>query len=72
MSSDVEKQIAFEMTKSIVLARDDVNTMGSSSLQFQQKIGDVDYWLEIYHQCLDGLKSPKKPLKIEKDVLGSI
>lgn len=56
MSSDVEKQIAFEMAKAIILARDDANIMGSASLQYQQKIGDVEYWTSIYHQCLEKIK----------------
>lgn len=59
MSSEIEKQIAFEMTKAIIEARNDVNAIGSSVVHYKGKIQEVAYWTEVYHTCLEQIK--KKP-----------
>lgn len=59
MGSDVEKQIAFEMAKAIIEARNDVNVIGSSVAHYKGKIQEVSYWTEVYHLCLEQIK--KKP-----------
>ncbi|ENX60698.1 hypothetical protein MMP64_12265 [Acinetobacter sp. ANC 5659] len=69
MSSDAEKQIAFEMAKAIICEREKYS---GSHLEQVDKVVTPEYWLEVYHQCLNGLTSPKKITKISQDNLNKI
>lgn len=68
MSSDVEKQIAFEMAKAIIQSRNE-NT--SENMVYRGKSNDVSYWVELYNQCLAEL-TKQKGLKIDPNVLNEI
>lgn len=63
MSNDVEKQIAFEMAKAIIEARNDVNVIGAAVVHYKGKVQEVAYWTEVYHACLEQIK--KKPSTAE-------
>ena len=57
MSSDVEKQIAFEMAKTIIEARSDADVIGTAVVHYKGKSQEVAYWTEVYHACLEQIKN---------------
>ena len=54
MIHEIDKQIALEMAKSIINARAE-NT--AANLEYRDKINEVSYWVDIYHQCLKEIAS---------------
>ena len=58
MSSDVEKQIAFEMAKAIVSEREKYS---ASHLEQVDKVITPEYWSSLYNQCLEKIKQKPEP-----------
>jgi len=54
MCSELEKQIAFEMTKAIIEERKQYNI---SQIQQADRIVTPEYWAELYRDCLEQIKN---------------
>lgn len=54
MIAEIDKQIALEMTKSIINAR---NANSATNLEYRDKINEISYWVDTYHQCLKEITS---------------
>ena len=54
MIHEVDKQIALEMAKSIINAR---NANVAGNLKYRGQINEVSYWADVYHSCLEQIKN---------------
>lgn len=67
-TTDMDKQIALEITKAVIQSR---NKNTSDNLSYRGKSNDVSYWIDLYKECLIGLNK-KKGLNINPNVLNDI